>query len=351
MNDGDVPALRRSLQRWYRASHRDLPWRRTTDPFAIWVSETMLQQTQVATVQPFYDRFLERFPDVRTLAAADEEAVLAAWSGLGYYRRARNLHAGARDVVARFDGRLPDDPDELRTLPGVGRYTAGAIASLAFGVRAPIVDGNVKRVLSRLRRWRNRDDFGPADRRLWELAGSFADGPRPAETNQGLMELGALVCTARAPSCDVCPWHGACEARRSGDPERYPAAAPRRATERVDVAVLVARRGAALLLSARADSTPLRGDWDLPSVECGGHRPDPVRSLEHWACTRGLTLVEPRLGGRVAHGILHRRLELRTVHARLRGRVSAHRDLRWTPTPALARRAVSGATWKVLRAR
>lgn len=350
MTVDDVPSLRRALRRWYRSARRDLPWRRTTDPYAIWVSEAMLQQTQVATVIPYYERFLERFPDVERLAAADEESVLAAWSGLGYYRRARDLRAGAREVVARFGGRIPDDPAALRSLPGVGRYTAGAIASLAFRRRAPVVDGNVARVLCRLRGLRGPAERGPGDRHLWSLAAAFADAPRPDEINQALMELGALVCTPRKPSCDLCPWRNACEARRSGDPRAYPTPPRRRATERVDVAVLVARRGDAWLLSARGATTPLRGEWDLPAVECDDTANDPVSAIRSWAGTRGLSVDDPRVGPTVSHGILHRRLRLQSVRARLRGRVSAHRDLRWIPAPELERRAVSGATWKVLRA-
>ena len=198
-----------------------MPWRETSDPYRIWVSEVMLQQTQVATATPYYERFVARFPDVRALARADRGRVLALWSGLGYYRRARHLHEAAGIVVREYDGRVPSDPRAFGALPGVGRYTLGAVLSMGFGLSWPVLDGNVARVLSRLtaRPWSVKR---PADaKRLWALAESLLPraggrGGGPGEWNQALMELGALVCTPRAPRCEACPLRARCLAHARG---------------------------------------------------------------------------------------------------------------------------------------
>src|SRR5262249_28009150 len=268
-------ALRAKLLAWYRASRRDLPWRRTRDPYAIWVSESMLQQTRVETVLPYYGRFLTRFPDVASLARADLEQVLQLWTGLGYYSRARNLHRAAREVVARHGGRLPDDPDSLRALPGIGRYTAGAIASIAFDRAEPIVDGNVARVLSRLCGIREEIGTARARRRLWDEAAALADGPEPGALNQAPMELGAPPRTPRAPRCPACPLTRVCDAHRAGDAESLPRKAPRaRAREVQAVAGLVLRRGRALAVR-RPERGLLGGLWELPGGDVlAGERAD-----------------------------------------------------------------------------
>src|SRR4051812_9532582 len=201
--------LSSSLLDWYDTVHqnRGMPWRQTRDPYAIWLSETMLQQTQVETVKPYYARFLERFPTIEDLAAAPLEQVLALWAGLGYYRRARHLHAAAQHVVEKHGGELPSNVDLLMDLPGVGRYTAGAVGSIAFGLPAPVVDGNVTRVLSRLTAY-DKDVGVPANVEfLWNVAGQVVAGSasRYGDVNQALMELGATVCTPASPKCDSCP--------------------------------------------------------------------------------------------------------------------------------------------------
>ena len=197
-------AFRRRLLAWYRRHRRRLPWRGVRDPYAVLVSEIMLQQTQVARVREFYPRFLARYPTLEDLAAAAPSAVRESWDGLGYYARARNLHAAARHVVGRLGGRLPEAVDDLRALPGIGRYTAGAIASLAFGADVPAVDTNAARVLARVfgvRGWRR----AAASRRLWRLAAALVPRGASADWNQALMDLGATTCTARAPRCPACP--------------------------------------------------------------------------------------------------------------------------------------------------
>jgi A/G-specific adenine glycosylase len=335
---------RAPLLRWYRRNRRDLPWRRTRDPYAIWVSEVMLQQTQVATVIPYYARFLERFPDVASLAAASEEGVLAAWSGLGYYRRARALRDGARAVVAEHGGSIPDTVEGLQTIPGIGRYTAGAIASVAFGRPAPIVDGNVKRVFAR---WLAQPS--PSSKRLWQLAEEIAPGTAPGDLNQALMELGATVCTPRAPRCGICPVAHACAARASGEPERFPAPAPAKAVRTVAVAVAVVLHRGRLLLERRRPDGPLRGAWDLPARPVPARR-DGGRVLESaLAGEHGLEVRKLREAGTVRHSILDRRLTL-TIYTATSSARGASPDLRWVPLDALASEPVSGATLKVLRA-
>ena len=223
---GAEVTLRAALLAWYRAERRDLPWRRTRDPYAIWVSETMLQQTRVEAVIPYYERFLARFPTVGALATADLDDVLSAWAGLGYYSRARNLKRAAEQVVADHAGCLPAAPDALRELPGIGRYTAGAIASIAFDRPAPIVDGNVARVLARLHGLREPIEQSAVRARLWAEAERLADGPAPGDLNQALMELGARICVPGTPRCDACPVSPFCDARRAGDAASLPVRAP-----------------------------------------------------------------------------------------------------------------------------
>jgi A/G-specific adenine glycosylase len=341
--------VRPRLLRWFDRHRRDLPWRRTTDPYAIWVSEVMLQQTQTATVIPYYRRFLERFPDARALASAREDEVLSVWSGLGYYRRARMLHAGASEVVRRHDGRVPDDPNELMELPGIGRYTAGAIASIAYGKSAPVLDGNVRRVLSRLCAIDATEcGRGEEQRRLWAIAADLADGPRPGDLNQALMELGAVVCTPKRPACGDCPIESSCKARREGLAEAYPGATKRPPATKVEVAVAWLTRGAKLVLERRDDDGPLRGEWDLParvmrSATDAGSALSAGLEQRH-----GLHVEITERLGTLSHGIMNRRLRLevhacRPVAGRVRG------DLRWVHRDDLVTVPISGATRKIVR--
>jgi len=196
---------RERLLRWYRAHRRDLPWRRTRDPYAIWIAEAMLQQTRVETVIPYYERFLARFPDVASLARAEPDALLGAWAGLGYYSRARNLRRAAEAIATRHGGRLPETAAALEALPGIGRYTAGAVASLAFGAAVPAVDTNAMRVLARVFGLRGRKGTARHERRVWALAEALVPRRRSADWNQALMDLGATICTARVPRCPSCP--------------------------------------------------------------------------------------------------------------------------------------------------
>jgi A/G-specific adenine glycosylase len=301
----ELLSVRRSLLAWYRRHRRPLPWRATRDPYRIWVSEVMLQQTQVATARPYYRAFLRRFPTLRSLARAREEQVLAVWSGLGYYRRARHLRAAARRVMVEHGGRLPRDPRAFRSLPGVGRYTAGAVLSIAFDRPLPALDGNVARVLARLFGVRASVRNPHGAKRLWALAGSLVPMRRPGEWNQALMELGALVCAPRAPHCPSCPVRDACRAHRLGAPEAFPPALPRARLEHVRRAVAWIERGGRVLMVRRA-GPQLAGLWEPPGVELG-RGDDAGRALED--TLRGLG-VRARLrptGWIVRHTIARRR--------------------------------------------
>lgn len=254
--------LQAALLRHYDRHARDLPWRAETDPYRVWVSEVMLQQTRVETVIPYYRRWLEQFPDVGSLATADVDDVLLAWQGLGYYRRARNLHAGAAVVRERHGGRLPGSYQGLRALPGVGEYTAGAVASIAFGEAVPAVDGNVKRVLARL-----YDEPTPGVAWLRRTAAELVDRDRPGDWNQALMELGATVCTPTHPGCHACPVAEWCRARAAGTQAERPARPMKKAVpaRTFVVAVVVDLQGRALVVR-RPEKGLLAGMWAFPDV-------------------------------------------------------------------------------------
>jgi len=252
------------LLRWYDAGHRDLPWRRTADPYRIWVSEIMLQQTRAEAVIPYYERFLQRFPDPATLACASEQEVLANWSGLGYYSRARNLHKAAKMLAAGF----PASYDEIRDQPGVGDYTAAAIASIAFGLPHAVLDGNVIRVIARVTN--DAADIGAASTRtrFREAAQRWLDRQRPGAFNQALMELGATVCLPRAPRCTNCPLAMNCEAHLQGRALQLPVKLRKMVPVKLKASlVVVSSKGRILLWQRGADSRRLAGFWELPSRE------------------------------------------------------------------------------------
>jgi A/G-specific adenine glycosylase len=258
----------RRLLAWFDQHRRDLPWRRTREPYAIWVSEVMLQQTQVSTVLPYYQRWMERFPSLRALAEANEDEVLHAWQGLGYYARARRLAAGARAVHRDHGGVLPSSVEALRRLPGIGRYTAGAIASMAFNLAEPLVDGNVTRVLCRYYRLGGDPARAPLARRLWQMARGLLPTDRPGDHNQALMELGATLCTPHRPRCSDCPLARGCAARASGQQAEFPAPSARPPlTALAMVAAVVRSRRHLLLVKLGAQAPRWAGLWQFPSGE------------------------------------------------------------------------------------
>lgn len=262
----ELATFRRRLLGWYRRARRPLPWRRDRDPYRVWISEVMLQQTRVAAAVSRYEQFLARFPDVAALAAASEQEVLATWSGLGYYSRVRNLHRAARAIMQA--GNFPRDYDALRRLPGIGDYTAAAVASIAFSLPHAAVDGNVLRVLARLMAETGDIATNGVRRRLRALAEHLLDPAHPGEFNQALMELGATVCLPRRPRCESCPLIYSCEARRLGVESDLPVRKRRHATERIDKTLLViVRRGRILLRQRPEDDRRLAGFWDLPELD------------------------------------------------------------------------------------
>ena len=303
-------AIRRTLLGWYDEAGRDLPWRHTRDPYAVWVSEVMLQQTRVETVIPYYERFLERFPTLHALAEADEDTVLSHWSGLGYYRRARLLHAGVREVVAQYGGAVPEDADARRALPGVGRYTAGAIGSIAFEREEPVVDGNVTRVLARLLRIKTPVGASVTTERLWEEASRLVPGERPGDLNQALMELGATICTPRQPRCDACPVVAACRAHATGEVDEIPVPRARKAPKEVKLAAVVATRGRGAgrqVWLVKGQGALFGGLWSVPMAEGA------ARAVLRDAGLRARLGSEPV--GTIEHELTHRRLKIEVFRA------------------------------------
>ncbi|USN98263.1 MAG: A/G-specific adenine glycosylase [Phycisphaeraceae bacterium] len=314
MNDR---TLARTLTAWARSAARALPWRDAEpgrrDPYRVLVSELMLQQTQVSRVAERFAAFIGRFPDVRALAQADEADVLAAWSGLGYYRRARHLHAAAKAIVERHGGAMPRDPAALLALPGVGRYTAGAVASIAFDQPQPIVDGNVARVLLRLH---GRSDPPTAPATIawsWARATDLVHSAKqPGSFNEAMMELGAIVCTPRSPACDSCPIARECEAKRRGLQDEIPAPKPRAKQSPLFVGSVLAVDTRGRRLVERRPATGLwAGLWQPPSLERDDRPPEPRDLAE----ALGLSIRGNQPAERFTHQTTHRRVEFGVWHA------------------------------------
>lgn len=319
LHDAAIRAwARRRLLAWFDRHARDLPWRRRRDPYAVWISEVMLQQTQVATVVGYFQRFMNEFPDVAALAAADEQQVLRAWEGLGYYRRARSLHQAARRLCADHAGQIPDDPESLGRLPGLGRYTVNAILSQAFERRVPILETNSRRVLCRLLGERGDPASGPVQERLWTAAATLLPRRRIGAFNQALMELGALLCTTGKPDCIHCPLSRHCAARRQGAQAEIPRAMQRVPLEEVnEVAVAVWRRREVLLVQ-RPEGGRWAGMWELP------RRAIVTRATPAAVARELLTELGLRadVGGELAtlrHGVTRFRIKLVCLEATHRG--------------------------------
>lgn len=342
----DGASTRRRLIDWYRAHKRDLPWRRTRDPYAIWISEAMLQQTRVETVLDYWTRFLARFPSIGSLAKASEDEVLAAWSGLGYYRRARSLREAARQMVALHGGRFPRDAEEVRALPGVGPYTAGAVLSIAFDEPAALVDGNVVRVFAR---WLGCElEHAAATRWAWTQAERLV--PRRAgagEWNQALMELGATVCTPREPRCDECPLRQDCFARAAGLQSVLPRAKPRPATIEVELECLHIERRGEVLLERRPLTGRMAGLWQLPTIQVAP-RDASATLFPHTYPLGGLAAHGEPLAT-LRHAITRHRivLSVRLAHAPLAKKLE---PLAWFARERLGDLPLSGMARKALRA-
>ncbi|MDH5506345.1 MAG: A/G-specific adenine glycosylase [Anaerolineae bacterium] len=327
------------LLTWYADNPRELPWRGHPDAYAVWVSEIMCQQTRVETAIPYFERWMALFPSVAVLAAASQQQVLSAWEGLGYYGRARNLHKAAQIVVAEFGGQLPADLAALQRLPGIGRYTAAAIASLAFGMDAAVVDGNVKRVLARLFDIHTPVDSTAGIHQLWNLAAEILPAGRAGDHNQALMDLGARVCTPRRPACDACPLIELCQAHTLGVQADRPVTKPKVPTPHYTVAAAVIRRSGNVLISQRPQHALLGGMWEFPGgkLEDGEDLPACLRREINEELGVAISVGEPL--GVYRHAYTHFRV---TVHAfachLLAGVPQALQvaDLRWVEPAAMA---------------
>ncbi|MEN6425830.1 MAG: A/G-specific adenine glycosylase [Phycisphaerales bacterium] len=343
--------IQRALLAWYVANARDLPWRRTRDPYAIWVSEIMLQQTRVPTTIPYYERFLERFPTVRHLARARLDTVLKLWEGLGYYSRARNLYQAAREIVSRFDSRVPRTKDDLLTLPGVGRYTAGAIASIAFGEREPLVDGNVARVLCRLSRIRGNPKDAAIRQRLWSLAEELLPEEQVGHFNQALMELGSEICTPRAPHCPDCPLERLCEAKHHSEQDQLPIRTATKPLPSHTVVVAVIYRNGRILIDKRKPEGLLGGLWEFPG---GKVRPGESRKAALQREVREELDIEIEVDREIAvvdHAYTHFRIRLHAFECQYvsgEPRCVACADVKWVHPTDLTRYAFPTANRKII---
>ncbi|WP_242372072.1 A/G-specific adenine glycosylase, partial [Anaeromyxobacter sp. SG26] len=350
---GRRAALRRRLLAWYDAGHRSLPWRAAqhgADPYRVWLAEVMLQQTQVATVVPYFERFVARFPTLAALAAADEDEVLALWSGLGYYARCRNLLAAARTALARHGG-LPGSVEALRALPGFGPYTAGAVASIAFALPAAAVDGNVARVVARLFCVDGEPGAPAVQRALWALAGELVPEERPGDFNQALMELGATLCRKPAPACARCPVRSACAAHGAGRAAEIPPARRRGARRAAAVACAVAEVGGALVLVRRAPGGLLGGLWDLPAVDVtGATERQGAAALRRTLRARFGVGAVGALLAEVERTLTHRDLALRAYACEVPGAFAPGDDVRLAPPGTLDGIGLSAATRALLAA-
>jgi A/G-specific adenine glycosylase len=350
-------SLARTLLDWYHRERRTLPWRGSRNPYRIWISEVMLQQTQAAVVVPYYRRFLKRFGNVKALAAAELTQVLELWSGLGYYSRARNLHAAARAIVAQ--GAFPSTLAGLQALPGFGPYTAAAVGSIAFDLPEPAIDGNAVRVYARLVGL--RAPRAEAEPRLRELARPLLGAGPPGDLNQAIMDLGQLVCRARAPSCPACPWRRMCRAHREGTTGEIPIrtqAPPRR--DLIEAAARVTRKGT-ILLARRREQGLFGGLWELPAVALPRSRakqpanPSVLRDLLRRTLRRELGLAASigRELGSVDRTLTHLRLKLIAFDAEATGRPRAaaggrYLEARFVPETEIARLGLSSASRKLL---
>jgi A/G-specific adenine glycosylase len=348
------------LLAWWRGQKADLPWRRDRDPYRVWISEIMLQQTQVATVVPYYERWMDRFPTVATLAEAPLEEVLQLWAGLGYYTRARNLHKAARQVMEELDGRLPTTAVDWQKLPGVGRYTAGAIASIAFAEPAPVLDGNVIRVFTRLYDISADVSKNSTKKALWARAAELVPAENPGDFNQALMELGQKVCRPKKPTCLLCPLQAGCLARRRGTVPERPVKPPRKRIPHYDVvAGVIWENGAApgpesrFLIAQRPLDGLLGGMWEFPG---GKQEPDEslpaalVREIDEElamqiAVEEPLTVIE--------HAYTHFRITLHAFHARHLSGAPQHfgvADHAWVTTAQLVEYPFAVTDQKIIAA-
>ncbi len=346
--------LRRRLLTWYAKHARDLPWRRSHDPYHVWVSEIMLQQTQVATVEAYFLRFLAVLPTLHDLAAADQQQVMRLWEGLGYYRRARQLHAAAQMIVDELGGQMPQDAAGLRKLPGIGRYTAGAICSIAYGQREPILEANTIRLLSRLVGYRNDPTKAVGQHMLWQTAEEILPRKNVAQFNQALMELGSLVCTPTDPSCNQCPVASLCAAHEAGLQNKIPLAKKKQSFTDLHEAAVIVRKNGRVLLRQCTDGERWAGLWDFPRVAIQSQNPS-LAQIELADKVHKQTGIKIEPGERlktIKHGVTRYRITLDCFTAQYKsGRVctSKSHPVRWVKRLELAELPLSTTGRKLAR--
>jgi A/G-specific adenine glycosylase len=347
----NLAAFQRRLLDWFRKHQRDLPWRRNKEPHRIWVAEVMLQQTRIAAVVPYYHRFLRRFPNVESLARASQEDVLRLWSGLGYYRRARNMHRAARQIVAHHGGRFPRDLGSALQLPGTGRYTAAAVLSIAYDAPVAVLDGNVARVLARIGAVRGNVHAPRHWRKLSDMAQHFLAADAPGNWNQAMMELGETVCAPQSPRCGACPISRWCQARRLGLTHRIPARQLKRASVNVKLAAAILRdpRGQTILVKypGAHEHALFSRMWQFPAVEVS--RQPKAELARHLRETMGFTPQSLEALPEARHGVTFRRITLLPFLARVR-QLPKLAYARILPLSQISELPVSSATRKIAAA-
>ncbi len=316
-NLSEPSQLTQRLLNWYERSARSLPWRGNPDPYVVWVSEIMLQQTRVDTVMPYFQRWMEQFPTLQVLADAAEQEVLKAWEGLGYYSRARNLHRAALRVSREFNGQLPADARALASLPGIGRYTAGAIASIAFGLDEPALDGNIRRVLSRLFDLRLPARSPEGERQLWELARQHLPPGRAGDYNQALMDLGATFCTPHSPHCAECPLENLCQARALGLQEERPIMIQRQPIPHYLVTAAIISRANTVLIAQRPANGLLGGMWEFPGGKLETGEDFPAALKREIQEELGVEILVGQAFGIYRHAYTHFRVTLHAFFCKL----------------------------------
>lgn len=344
-------SIRRSLLSWYRKQKRDLPWRKTRNPYFIWVSEIMLQQTQVKTVIPYYKKWIAAFPTVKKLAESPEDHVLKLWQGLGYYSRARNLQKAARIVHKIHGGKIPDEQDAILKLPGIGRYTSGAILSIAFEKNIPVLDGNVIRVLSRLFAVSENGRTRLSENRLYDIAEDLLPRKKPGDFNQAMMELGAVVCLPKNPACNVCPLNSICKSARLGTQENYPPPRPRVSAKKIEVSAAVILRYGKTFIQQRPHNKLMGGLWEFP----GGKR-EQNETMENCLLREireelDVDVVIREKLMTIKHSYTQFRVTLHVYSCRLpAGRIKASscEQWKWAPTSELGNFAFPAANVKIV---
>lgn len=339
--------MQKSLLAWFGTAKRDLPWRRNSDAYGVWISEAMLQQTRVSTVIDYWLAFMGSFPTVQDLAQASEEQVLARWSGLGYYSRARSLHRAAQSIVADHGGEFPRDRKAALALPGVGEYTAGAVLSIAYGLPEALVDGNVERVFTRVFGLRAVSGSAPLRKHSWDLARRCLEESFPGDWNQALMELGATVCTPGEPDCSTCPWSRGCLARKRGEAAAWPSPKPRRKPVDLKVSGLWIEDGSRLLLSRRPSKGSMASMWELPSQQSDCPGASPLWSGD-W--TPGLRVAGQKALLEAKHAITHHRIQMTVLEGKATQKaVSSNPSfLRWFAWSELESLPLTGLTCKAM---